>query len=107
MSRLNSLLHVLTLRCLAASELASRELDEPLPRLDRMALWCHLLACRSCRRFRKQLRVIREAFRRAPKLLDETDADERLSPEVCSQMVRAIREAGGEQADAGDDRGQT
>ena len=52
----NGLLFILTLRCEAASELASRELDEALPRVERAALWCHLLACRSCRRFRKHLR---------------------------------------------------
>ena len=52
MSRLNSLLRVLTLHCEAASELSSRELDESLPRLDRAALLCHVLACRSCLRFR-------------------------------------------------------
>ena len=61
MTGMNGLLHVLTLRCEAASALSSQELDEPLSRLDRTALWCHLLACRSCRRFRKQLRWIRAA----------------------------------------------
>ena len=64
MSRLNSLLRVLTLRCEAASELSSRELDDSLPRLDRAALLCHVLACRSCRRFRAQVRLIRKAVRR-------------------------------------------
>ena len=77
----NGLLFILTLRCEAASELASRELEEPQTRLDRAALWCHLLACRSCRRFRKQIRVIREAVRRNRRFPAEADANVGLSPE--------------------------
>ena len=64
MSRLNGLLRVLTLRCEEASELSSRELDDSLPRLDRAALFCHVLVCKSCRRFRAQVRLIRQAIRR-------------------------------------------
>jgi predicted anti-sigma-YlaC factor YlaD len=95
MSRLDGLRKILTLRCEAASELSSRELDEALPRLDRAALWCHLLACTSCRRFRKQIRLIREAVRRRERLRDETDADEGLlSSEARDRIARAIREAG-------------
>ena len=63
MSRLKTLVRVLTLRCEAASELLSRELDDSLPLLDRAALVCHLLACRSCRRFRVQVRLIHKAAR--------------------------------------------
>ena len=99
MSRLNGLLQVLTLRCEGASELLSRELDEPLTRLDRAALRCHLLVCRSCRRFGKQIRLIREAVRRRSRLLAESEAGEGLSSEARHRITRAIREAGGEQAD--------
>ncbi len=75
MSRLNGLLQILTLHCEAASELSSRELDESLPRLDRAALLCHLLACNSCGRFRKQIRVIRDAVRRRERIIFEADAN--------------------------------
>ena len=95
MSRLNGLVQILTLRCEAASELLSRELDEPLPRLDRAALVCHLLACTSCRRFRKQIRVIREAVRRRERILVDDDANEGLlSSEARNRIALAIREAG-------------
>jgi predicted anti-sigma-YlaC factor YlaD len=76
MSWWDGLLQILTLRCEAASELASRALDESLPYLDRAALSCHLLACKSCRRFCKQIRVIRTAIRRRERFLLESDADE-------------------------------
>ena len=98
MSLLNGLLQVLTLRCEAASELLSRELDEPLTRLDRAALRCHLLVCRSCRRFAKQIRLIREAVRRNG-LLAESDSNECLSPEARQRITRVIREGSVEQAD--------
>jgi hypothetical protein len=99
MSRLNGFLSILTLRCEAASELSSRAMDESLPRLDRAALFCHLLACRSCRRFRKQIRTIREAVRHRERMLVETEAnDGLLSTEARQRIARAIREAGHEGA---------
>jgi hypothetical protein len=94
-SRLNPLLRVLTLRCEAASELASRELDGSLPRLDHAALLCHLLVCRSCRRFRAQLRLIRKALRRRAQLLTEMDpAEGRLSAEARYRIALACQEIG-------------
>ncbi len=94
-SQLDGLLRVLTLGCEAASELASRELDESLPRLDRAALLCHVLVCKSCRRFRAQVRLIREAIRRRAQLLVETDSLEgRLSAEARYRIALACREAG-------------
>jgi hypothetical protein len=98
---MNGLLHVLTLHCEAASALSSRELDEPLSRLDRTALWCHLLACRSCRRFRKQLRLIRATVRRNRRPAAGSGANEGLSPAARDRIARAIREASGEPSDAG------
>jgi hypothetical protein len=95
MSRLNGLAQILTLRCEAASELLSCELDESLPRLDRAAIFCHLLASNSCRRFRKQIRVIREAVRRREQLLVETETNGGLlSSEARNRIALAIREAG-------------
>ena len=94
MSRLNSLLRVLTLRCEAASELSSRELDDSLPRLDRAALLCHVLACRSCLRFRAQVRLIRKAVRRrrssSPKRT-RPRADSPRKHDTASPSVRRLR----------------
>lgn len=101
MSRLNRLVRVLTLRCEAASELSSRELDDALPRLDRAALLCHLLACRSCRRFRAQVRLIRKGLRRRAQLLAETDSTEgRLSAEARYRIALDCRETGRDDAGA-------
>jgi hypothetical protein len=100
-SRWNRLWRVLTLHCEAASELSSRELDDPLPRLDRAALLCHLLACRSCRRFRAQIRLIRKAVRRREQLLAETASTEGgLSTEARYRIALACREVGPDDAGA-------
>lgn len=99
MSRWNGLLQVLTLRCEAASGLSSRELDEPLSRLERTALLCHLLVCRSCRRFRTQIRALRESIRGTEWPLAGVDSDEgRLSPEARDRIARAVRESSGGQS---------
>ena len=101
MSRLNSLLRVLTIRCEAASELSSRELDDSLPRPDRAALLCHVLACRSCLRFRAQVRLIRKAVRRRAQLLAETDSTNgRLSAEARYRIALKCRQNGRDDAGA-------
>ncbi len=101
MSRLNGPFRVLTLHCEEASALLSHELDDSLPRLDRVALLCHLLVCRSCRRFRAQIRLLRKAHRRRAQLLSETDSPEdRLSAEARARIARACREVGRDDARA-------
>ena len=98
MSWSSSLLQILTLHCDEASALSSRELDEALPRLERVALWCHLMVCRSCREYRRQIGLIRQVLPRRDQLLVEGDPDEDiLSPEARSRIARAIREAGGDE----------
>ncbi len=86
------LLQVLTLRCEAASLLSSRELDDPLPFLDRAALLCHVAVCRSCRRFRTQVRLIRTTILRREQILEETvPRGEGLSPEARERIARACQ----------------
>jgi len=49
--------------CKQVTELASREMDEHLPLLDRLGLKMHLAMCRNCRRFTVQLKEMRRLFR--------------------------------------------
>ncbi len=94
MNGFHGLLQILTLRCEAAAALLSRQLDEPLSHLERTALVCHLVACRSCRRFHRQVQRIRQALRLRNRLGPADNADdEGLSPEARARIVRAIREA--------------
>jgi hypothetical protein len=90
MSRPIGLRQVLTLHCDAATELASRELDEPLSLLEGLALRGHLLACASCRAFRRQIRWIRTAARLRDRPPLDADA---LSDEARRRIARAIDEA--------------
>ncbi len=63
MSQFGNISKILSLHCDEASELSSRSLDEPLPWVDRLALFGHLLACRSCRLYRRQLETIRASMK--------------------------------------------
>jgi len=49
--------------CKQVTELASREMDEHVPLLDRLGLKMHLAMCRNCRRFTVQLKEMRRLFR--------------------------------------------
>jgi predicted anti-sigma-YlaC factor YlaD len=49
--------------CRVATELASREMDQRLPLLDRLGLKMHLAICKNCRRFAVQLEEMRRLFR--------------------------------------------
>jgi hypothetical protein len=96
MSRSRGLRWILGLRCEEASELASRELDEPLSGLERLALRGHLLACASCRRFRRQIGMIRTAARLRDRSPAGPHPDDALSNEARRRIARAIDEAGGD-----------
>src|SRR5207248_6283946 len=103
MSGSNGFLRILTLRCEAASELSSRALDEPLRGLERLALWGHLLACGSCRRFRSQIRLIRSAVRMRAGLPAGTAPDgDTLSQEARHRIARAIDLTAGDDPDGAD-----
>ena len=51
------------LRCKHATRLISQSLERPLRRSEKLALAFHLLVCKWCRRYRKQLRLIEEMIR--------------------------------------------
>ncbi|MDO5059914.1 MAG: zf-HC2 domain-containing protein, partial [Neisseria sp.] len=51
------------LKCKEACSLLSQSQDRPLTFRERITLRLHLLFCVHCRRYRKQLDVIRESVR--------------------------------------------
>lgn len=51
------------LNCKENSELLSQSLDRPVMLRERLAMRLHLMMCRSCRNFEKQLAFIRKAAR--------------------------------------------
>lgn len=52
-----------TLSCRLASQLLSKAQDTQLTLTERAALRLHLLICRSCRRFNRQLILLRQILR--------------------------------------------
>ena len=69
-------------------------LDRELPRAHRVAIGFHYWYCKACRRYRRQIRFIREAFRA---LVDETPpadalADVSLPPDARERIKHAIRQ---------------
>ena len=50
-------------RCKDVSYKVSLSMDATLPLHERMAIWMHLLMCRYCFRFRKQLMILRKLSR--------------------------------------------
>ncbi len=56
------------------------------------------MLCRSCRRYRQQIGLIRRVVRRRNQLVVEGDPNENiLSTEARSRIARALREAGGDE----------
>ena len=66
MSRLKTLWRLLNLRCQGMCLLASESLDRDLGRLERFGLRSHLLYCAACRRFQRQIKLLRCVMRRLP-----------------------------------------
>jgi len=64
------------LNCEKASQLASRAMDEELSFRQNMALKLHLLLCRGCSNFTRQLNFLREASRHSGKRIEFKLADE-------------------------------
>ena len=56
---LKNIILILTLKCDQAAELMSRAQDMPLSKPERWALSFHLLICRLCRKYSRQLKLLR------------------------------------------------
>jgi hypothetical protein len=90
------LVQILTLNCEGASSLTSRELDERLGLPELLAVRGHLLVCRSCRRFRRQLLFLRLALQRQYARLEQAGGEHgTLSPEARARIERVLMEADG------------
>lgn len=73
MSRLRSFWDLLNLPCEGMVHLASESLDRDLPRWERLALKSHLLYCMACRRYLRQLKLLRIALQRLASGIETED----------------------------------
>ena len=55
-----NILSILTTRCDEASRLLSKSQDVPLSRVERWAVYLHLVSCRICRKYKRQLKLMRD-----------------------------------------------
>jgi hypothetical protein len=94
MTRLKSLWHLLNFPCSEAARLASESLDRDLDRYELIALKSHLVLCLACRRYLRQVLLLRRALRQVVTEL-ETDQDghgPRLPEDLRARIKQALRE---------------
>ena len=59
--------------CEQAARLTSRAIEQPLGPWERMLLSAHLMMCRRCTNFTRQIAFLRRAARKVPETLDQDD----------------------------------
>jgi hypothetical protein len=95
MGRLTSAWRVLNAPCREFSRLASESLDRDLTALERFALGTHTLYCAGCRRYRRQVALLRAAMRRLAGSLDDPSFElpgPDLPPEARERIESALRQ---------------
>ena len=75
MNRVKNVWRLLNLPCCQMAQLASESLDRDLDVFERLALGAHLLYCRACRRYLRQVVLLRNALRT---LAGRLEADQRI-----------------------------
>jgi hypothetical protein len=86
---LKNLVRILTLTCDQAARLMSQAQDQPLERPERWALYLHLLICRWCRRYHRQLKLLRAVLTR----ITEPRADDAAVPPLLDpEQNRALQD---------------
>jgi hypothetical protein len=84
--------------CRDAARLQSEALDQELSFSKRLGLSLHLLICKWCRRYGKQIRFLRNVAQDHPENLSEA-VPQRLSPEARKRIQQRLR--AGEQGTGG------
>ena len=84
------LLETLLPTCRQVSRLQSDLLDQPLSLPKRFGLRLHLLVCKWCRRYGKQIRFLRQAVHERPDELSQA-TPQTLSPEARERLKNSLR----------------
>ena len=83
-------MHHWMFNCREVTRLVSVSLDRELPLYQRMGLRFHLLMCKFCGRYRKQLLIMRETMRSHAKDDVEVNCPVPLSPETRKRMKEVL-----------------
>ncbi|MFC1824006.1 zf-HC2 domain-containing protein [Thermodesulfobacteriota bacterium] len=76
--------------CSEVSRMVSQSLDSSLPFFQRVGIRLHLLMCRYCSRFRRQLLLLRKTIQVYTLTGEEADAAGTLSSEAKERMKRTL-----------------
>ncbi len=76
-------------RCKDVSQRVSLSLDASLPLHQRLAVRMHLMMCRYCARFRRQLIMLRKASR----LMDDEPSTDETTPTLSDETRERIKKA--------------
>ncbi len=82
----------LSLTCREAARAQSEQLDHPLPRMTSIGLRLHLLICKWCRRYGKQIRWLHQATHNQEDKWVQTDANS-LSDSARERIKRNLKSA--------------
>jgi hypothetical protein len=77
--------------CRDASRLQSQALDQSLSWPKRLGLRLHLLVCKWCRRYGKQIRFLRDVVLDHPEEVNDV-APQTLSPEARERLKQSLRD---------------
>ena len=91
LKRVVTALRTLSPNCREASLLQSEALDHSLSRGQRFGLRLHLLLCKWCRRYGKQIRFLRQAVHEHPDEVNDA-SPQSLSPEARERLKQSLRE---------------
>ena len=87
------------LTCKDASHLISENQERPLGFRDRWALRMHLWMCVNCRRFERQMTLLRQAMRMLARRAEVVDDSVEFPPEVRERIRKALAERGDQEHD--------
>lgn len=95
MRRLLTLWWLLNVPCREAAQLVSESLDRKLSRAERWAVRLHMLYCIACRRYRRQVFLLKAALRRPAAGCCQTEEPvvaTELSAEARARIKRRLHE---------------
>ncbi len=79
--------------CKEVSRRVSESMDRNLPIYQRMLIQMHLMMCRHCVRFRRQVMMLREICRSYRLHENCTDMTANLSPDARERILRVLKSA--------------
>jgi hypothetical protein len=78
-------------KCKEVTRMVSESLDRKLPLYQRIGVRIHLLMCKFCSRFKKQLLFLRETIRLHVERGNDTELSTKLPPEARERIRKSIQ----------------